>query len=56
MRSDCDHQNIKIEELSIVYQMSPSHDSKNNFIWLERYLIMKKCSSEMHQFESTDPL
>ena len=24
--------------------------------WLECHLIMKKCSSEMHQFESADPV
>ena len=26
------------------------------FFWLECHLIMKKCSSEMHQFESADPV
>ena len=26
------------------------------FFWLECHVIMKKCSSEMHQFQSTDPV
>ena len=29
---------------------------KTIFFWLECHLIMKKCPSEMHQFESTDPV
>jgi hypothetical protein len=29
---------------------------KTIFFWLECHLIMKKCPSEMHQFESADPV
>ena len=29
---------------------------KTFFFWLECHLIMKKCPSEMHQFEKADPV
>ena len=29
---NCDHENMKIGKLSIFYQISPSEDSKNNFL------------------------
>ena len=43
---------------TVFYKISTTQDSKNIFllIRIEFHLIMKNCSSEMHQFESADPV
>ena len=43
---------------TVFYKIFTTQDSKNIFllIRIEFHLIMKNCSSEMHQYELADPV
>ena len=47
---------MNIYKLNVLYQISLSQDSKNNFLLIGMSFNHAKCQSEMHQFESADPV
>ena len=47
---------MNIYKLNVLYQISLSQDSKSNFVLIGMSFNHEKCPSEMHQFESADPV